>query len=105
MYFSLVMPPAVVGHPVNTSASAPFGAHFTCSGRAYGNVTIHWEKTGRKAHIPSKAYSNDQYSPDLTKSTLFIPNVTQDDEGGYYCFISAHNLFAKSPVAHLILAG
>ena len=45
------------------------------------------------------------YSPEVTISTLVIPNVTNDDVGSYYCVVRANSLGAWSSVAKLSYAG
>ena len=97
----IVSPPRVVTHPIDTSAAAPFGALFNCSVQAYGYLTITWYRINA---LPKNA-STLIPSINVTTSILFIPNVTIEDVGIYYCQVSARKMAVRSQPANLILAG
>ena len=95
----LVPAPHIITHPTDTSAAAPFSGVFTCSVQAYGKISIEWEG---KDNLPRPVRLS---SPELTTSTLTIPNVTEDDVGTYHCVAWANQIGAISNQAKLTLAG
>ena len=95
----VVPAPRIITHPIDTSAATPFGAEFTCSAQAYGTIVIVWQG---KDNLPSPVQVS---TPELTTSTLIIPNVTGNDVGTYCCVAWAGRLGTKSNEAKLILAG
>jgi len=95
----VVTGPVIITHPTDTSAAAPFSAVFTCSAQAYGIISIEWKG---KDNLPSPVQVS---SPELTTSTLTIPNVTINDAGTYYCVVWANRQGAISDEAKLIFAG
>ena len=97
----VVSPPRVVTQPINTSAAAPFGALFNCSVQAYGYLTITWYRINA---LPKNA-STLIPSINVTTSILFIPNVTIEDVGKYYCEAWAGKMAVRSKTVNLILAG
>ena len=98
-----VVSPKITTHPTDTSAAAPFSGVFTCSASGYGHLNITWYRT--PGLLPDKSRTSEVYSPEVTTSTLVIPNVTNDDVGSYYCVVKAKNLGTWSRVAKLINAG
>ena len=99
-YYSYIVPaPLIVTHPIDTSAAAPFSAVFTCSAKAYGEVSFEWKG---KDDLPSPMQIS---SPELTTSTLTIPNVTSSDVGIYHCVVWANQKGSISNKAKLSLAG
>ena len=91
--------PRIITHPTDTSAAAPFSAVFTCSVQAFGTISIEWRG---KDNLPSPIQVS---TPELTTSTLTIPNVTEKDAGTYYCVVWANRQGAISNEAKLIFAG
>jgi len=75
----------IITHPTDISAAAPFSGVFTCSAKGYGNLTITWHRSN--GDLPSKAYSNETITTDITISILTIPNVSSKDVGKYYCWV------------------
>jgi len=98
-----VASPQITTHPTDTSAAAPFSGVFICSASGYGHLNITWYRTS--GLLPDKSRTSEEYSPEVTTSTLVIPNVTNDDVGSYYCVVRANNLGAWSSVAKLFYAG
>jgi len=95
----LVPFPRIITHPTDTSAAAPFSAVFICSAQAYGEMLIQWEG---KDNLPSPVQVS---TPELTTSTLTIPNVTGKDAGTYYCVVWANRQGARSHAASLVFSG
>jgi len=91
--------PRIITHPTDASAAAPFSAVFTCSAQAFGKISIEWKG---KDDLPSPVQVS---SPELTTSTLTIPNVTINDVGIYYCVVWANQKGSISNEAKLFLAG
>jgi len=77
---------------------------FICSGRGYGNVSIKWLKENT-VNLPNKSIITLNSSPAITNTTLVIPNVTENDIGGYYCIVWADSKAVKSEVAKLFFSG
>ena len=75
---------------------------FTCSASGYGYLNITWYRT--PGLLPDKSSTSEVYSPEVTTSTLVIPNVTDDDVGSYYSVVRANSLGAWSSVARLSYA-
>ncbi|XP_065904619.1 basement membrane-specific heparan sulfate proteoglycan core protein-like isoform X2 [Dysidea avara] len=98
-----VVSPQITTHPTDTSAATPFSGVFTCSTSGYGYLNITWYRT--PGLLPDKSRTSEVYSPEVTISTLVIPNVTNDDVGSYYCVVRANSLGAWSSVAKLSYAG
>ena len=101
MYTALV--PAIIVHPTNTSATAPFSGVFTCSAKGRGKLNVIWHRHNKP--LPQKAHSTPTTSVNEITSTLTIPNVTDEDVGTYYCVVWASNKATRSRVASLSLAG
>ena len=99
----VVPAPHIVTQPANSTAAAPFSAVFTCSVRAYGNLSFNWRKS--HSDLPKKHYVEIQSSLNGTTSFLFIPNVTRNDIGEYYCDIWANNKASRSNVVMLQFSG
>ena len=97
----VVSPPRVVTHPIDASAAAPFGALFNCSVQAYGYLTITWYRINA---LPKNA-STLIPSINVTTSILFIPNVTIEDAGIYYCEAWAGRMVVRSQPAKLTVEG
>ena len=55
--------------------------------------------------LPTKANISLESSPEVTSSTLVIPNVTNSDVGKYYCVVWAGNKVSKSNAANLLFSG
>ena len=94
----------IVTQPTDTSAAAPFGAHFKFSIQVYGYLTINWYKYD-KTPVPEKAYLTLISSVNETTSILTIPTVTSEDVGTYHCVVWANNMAVRSQRATLFLAG
>jgi len=54
--------------------------------------------------LPGKSVVSHISSPEVTSSTLVIPNVTNDDVGSYYCVVWAGRQAAQSEKARLDMA-
>ncbi|XP_065903803.1 basement membrane-specific heparan sulfate proteoglycan core protein-like [Dysidea avara] len=98
-----VVSPQITTHPTDTSAATPFSGVFTCSASGYGYLNITWYRT--PGLLPDKSRTSEVYSPEITTSTLVIPNVTNDDVGSYYCVVRANSLGAWSSMAKLSYTG
>ena len=68
---------------MDSSAAAPFSGVFTCSVEAYGVLLFEWKRID--ADLPKKSFTMTKLSINGTTSFLFIPNITNDDVGKYYC--------------------
>ena len=55
--------------------------------------------------LPIKATVSQESSPEVTISTLVIPNVTNNDVGTYYCVVWAGNKASRSNGAKLLVSG
>ena len=99
----VVVSPQITTHPTDTSAATPFSGVFTCSASGYGYLNITWYRT--PGLLPDKSRTSEVYSPEITTSTLVIPNVTNDDVGSYYCVVRANSLGAWSSMAKLSYTG
>ena len=55
--------------------------------------------------LPIKATVSQESSPEVTISTLVIPNVTNNDVGTYYCVVWAGNKASRSNAAKLLVSG
>ena len=101
--------PRIITHPVNVYAAAPFSGVFTCSASGYGIVSVNWMRKDltilETMALPAKAIISLEYSPEVTTSTLLIPNVTISDVGRYYCIVWAENKASRSNIAKLLLSG
>ena len=75
---------------------------FTCSASGYGYLNITWYRTS--GLLPDKSRTSEVYSPEVTTSTLVIPNVTNDDVGSYYCVVRSNEYGVWSSVAKLFYA-
>ena len=95
--------PCITTHPNDTSAAAPFSGVFTCSVTGSGHLNITWYRRG--GSLPTKSESTEVSSPTVTTSTLFIPNVTSDDVGRYYCLVWANRRGTQSYEAMLYFSG
>lgn len=105
MLLTLVLTPRIVTHPISTASAAPFGAKFTCSARGYGDMTFDWIRIPSDFKLPDKSQITFESSLDVATSVLFIPNVTSDDAGDYYCIVWTNNRASRSKVANLQLSG
>ena len=103
--FTLVLAPRIVVHPISTAAAVPFGARFTCSARGYGDMSFDWLRLPEGFKIPAKSQIIYESSLDVATSVLFIPNVTSDDAGEYYCIVWTNNKASRSNVAKLQFSG
>ena len=107
LLFPLVLPPHIITHPIDTSAAAPFNGVFNCSagGNGYRNITWYKQHVPRE-HLPEKCTTDQVSSPDVTTSTLIVPNVTEEDNGKYYCVVWADSKLATtSKSATLYVSG
>ena len=86
--FCIAIAPHVTIHPTDVYAAAPFSGEFTCSATGCGYVKIIWYR--QTYPIPDKAYSTSVGSLNQATDTLIIPNVTNEDTGGYYCLVWAN---------------
>ena len=96
--------PKIINHPADTSAGAPFSALFTCSASGYGELSFEWKRSDG-LHVLVKSYHTQISSQQITTSTLVIPNVTDDDSGGYYCIGWIGMQASKSKTALLYYSG
>ena len=55
--------------------------------------------------LPTKAIVSLESFPKVTTSTLFIPNVTLNDVGIYFCVVWADYKATRSKAAQLLLSG
>ena len=97
----LVPPPQIITQPKNTTAADPFGAHFTCSANGYGKITIDWYNENVQEDLPPKVIISEEHSLESVTSVLFIPHVTLEDEGGYFCSVKIGKVSTKSSIAYL----
>lgn len=93
----------IIIQPSNSSAAAPFSAVFTCSAKAYGVLSFDWKRLN--ADLPQKYFTETKVSQNGDTSYLFIPNVTSDDVGEYYCDVWANNKASRSHFAKLQFSG
>ena len=101
-FISLVVPPPqIIVQPQNTTAAEPFGAHFTCSANGYGKIKFDWYKANVQENLPSKVTISEERSSEKVTSTLFIPHVVLEDEGGYFCMAKIGKVSTKSNIAYL----
>ena len=105
MLLTLVFAPDIIIHPVDTAAAAPFGGKFTCSARGYGSMSFDWIRIPSSFKLPAKSQITFESSLDVATSVLFIPNVTSDDAGEYYCIVWTNNKASRSNVAKLQFSG
>ena len=60
-----------------------------------------WRAENKKRGIPKKAIITEERSPESVTSTMFIPDVVLQDEGGYYCSAKIGLMSALSQTAYL----
>ncbi|XP_065894569.1 hemicentin-1-like [Dysidea avara] len=96
-----VPPPQIITQPKNTTAADPFGAHFTCSANGYGEIKIDWYNANVQANLAAKVIISEERSTESVTSVLFIPHVTLEDEGGYFCSVKIGRVSTKSNIAFL----
>ena len=97
-----MLSPFIITQPTDTSAAAPFSAVFTCSARAVGPINVVWYRENvLNKLLPEKCTTSQVFLPQITTSTLIIPNVTEEDNGKYYCVVWANGLGTKSRRATL----
>ena len=97
----VVPPPQIITQPKNTTAADPFGAHFTCSANGYGEIKIDWYNKNVQENLPAKVIISEEHSLESVTSVLFIPHVTLEDEGGYFCSVKIGKVSTKSNIAYL----
>ena len=97
------MLPRIIIHPTDTSAAAPFSGVFTCSSEGYGHHIIIWYREHVSNELlPEKSTTSQVSSPNITTSTLIVPNVTDKDNGKYYCVVwGANGIATRSKSATL----
>ena len=79
---------------------------FTCSAGGHGLLDIKWYRSNVLYKVlPEKSVVSQISSPEVTTSTLVIPNVTNDDVGSYYCVVWAGRQAAQSEIVKLDIAG
>jgi len=101
-HFVPVLPPRIITHPTDTTAAAPFNGVFTCIAEGNGHRNITWyRKHVFRELLPEKCTTSQVSSPEITTSTLIVPNVTDEDVGKYYCVVWANELAARSKSATL----
>ena len=93
----------IVIQPTDSGAAAPFSAVFTCSAKAYGALSFEWKRSD--SDLPQKSFIEIKYSLNGITNYLFIPNVTSDDAGEYYCDVWANNKASRSNIARLQFSG
>ena len=64
-------------------------------------IEIKWKADNKKHGIPTKAIVTEQRSPESVASTMFIPDVVLEDEGGYYCSVRIGLRTTLSQTAYL----
>ena len=101
MYVCVVPPPQMITQPKNTTAADPFGAQFTCSANGYGEIKIEWFNENKQENLPAKVIISEEHSLESVTSVLFIPHVTFEDEGGYFCSVKIGRVSTKSNIAYL----
>ena len=101
MHVVLVPPPQILMQPENTTAADPFGAHFTCSANGYGEIKIDWYSENEWQNLPSKVIISEEHTTERVTSILFIPHVTLEDEGGYFCAVKIGRVTTRSNIAYL----
>jgi len=95
----------MITHPTDTSAAAPFSGVFTCSAGGYGHLNISWYREHFPSEIlPQKCTTSQLSSEEITTSTLIVPNVTDEDNGKYYCVVWANKLATRSKSATLYVS-
>jgi len=93
--------PRFIKQPVNVSAADPFGAQFSCTTNGYGIIKISWKAKNVSRGVPKKAIITEERSPEYVTSTIFIPDVILEDEGGYYCSAQIGLVVVLSQTAYL----
>ena len=93
----------IVIQPTDSSAAVPFSAVFTCSAKAYGVLSFEWKRLN--SDLSQQSFTEMKRSLNSAISYLFIPNVTKDDEGEYYCDAWANNKASRSNIARLQFSG
>jgi len=97
----LVPAPQIIKQPVNISAADPFGAQFSCTANGYGIIEISWKARNVNRGVPTKAIITEERSPESVTSTIFIPDIVLEDEGGYYCSAQIGLVAVSSQTAYL----
>lgn len=88
--FNTVDDPSIVKHPTDVYAVAPFSGVFTCSVQGYGHLNVLWYKSIALFQVdsrPEKSTVSIRRLPEITITTLVIPNVTDEDAGEYVCVV------------------
>jgi len=110
LFYNYTVPgPRIIIHPSDTIAAAPFSGVLTCSASGYGTLLVNWVRKDldmlETKPLPTKANISLESSPEVTSSTLVIPNVTNSDVGRYYCVVWARNKASRSNAAYLLFSG
>ena len=102
---TLASAPHITIHPIDTAAAVPFGSYFICSAIGYGNMSFDWIRLPSGFMLPTKSQITFESSLDFATSVLFIPNVTRNDIGEYYCIVWANDKASRSNIAKLHFSG
>ena len=73
---------------MNTTIAVGTNATLTCNASGADNLKYQWMRVGKKT-IPSRARG-------VNSSTLFISNITIEDNGKYYCIASSGGINVTS---------
>ena len=91
--------PQAITHPIDLTVSGPSTATFHCSAYACDNLEFKWKRIN--SDLPEKSL----LSRSGITSFLYIPNVTSEDVGEYYCVVWANNQSLQSNTAKLQFSG
>jgi len=105
MFIHLAPAPQIIKQPLSVSAADPFGAKFSCTANGYGIIKIFWKARSVNHKVPKKAIITEERSPESVTSTIFIPDVVLEDEGGYYCSAQIGLVTTSSQTAYLEKTG
>ena len=76
---------------------------FTSSIYGYGYQNVTWHREDSK--LPHNHQIKEISLPRIIRTTLIIPNVTEQDVGKYYCQVWANNMRTQSDRANLHYVG
>jgi len=67
----------------------------------YGKIKVDWYSANLQEDLPPKVIISEEHSLESVTSVLFIPHVTFQDEGGYFCSAKIGRVSVKSNIAYL----
>jgi len=102
LFYYTVLSPFIITHPTDTSAAAPFSGVFTCSARSVGYINVVWHR--ENSPLPEKCTASQVSLPQITTSTLVVPNVTAGDNGKYFCVVWANGVGTRSKSVTLYIS-